>query len=198
LSTARRARGPARCGGQRRHIRRQFLARARRRDLLEGLDGGTALGLGLAEHALAAEGEDDVFGRQLVAIVELHALAQLHLDGLVVDATPLGGEARHGSRLPRQFLEIRPSQIEEKNTRSPTLDCSRSTSSVFELVTFCTAIVIVGRLSACQLRKRRQQQRAGCGGAEADDRTAGGANHGLLLLRQSEPIFRIPRTRPLA
>ncbi|MGY4295057.1 putative transcriptional regulator [Bradyrhizobium sp. i1.4.4] len=82
--------------GDRRHIRRQFLARARRRDLLEGLDGGAALGLGLAEHALAAEGEDDVFGRQLVAIVELHALAQLHLDGLVVDAAPLGGEARHG------------------------------------------------------------------------------------------------------
>src|SRR3954447_25274257 len=58
------------------------------------------------------------------------------------------------SRLPRQFLEIRPSQIEEKNTRSPTLDCSRSTSSTFELVTFWTAIVTEGRLSACAMAKR--------------------------------------------
>src|SRR3569832_1476455 len=58
------------------------------------------------------------------------------------------------SKLPRQFLEIRPTQIEEKNTRSPTLDCSRSTSSTFELETFCTAIVTDGRLSACPIAKR--------------------------------------------
>src|SRR5882672_8039103 len=58
------------------------------------------------------------------------------------------------SRLPRQFFPISASHSEEKNTRSPTLDCSRRTSSVFELVTFCTAIVIAGRLSACPIAKR--------------------------------------------
>ena len=51
------------------------------------------------------------------------------------------------SRLARQFLPIRPSQIDEKKMRSPTLLCSRSTSRVLELEIFCTATVIDGRVS---------------------------------------------------
>ena len=109
----------------------------------------------LAEHAFAAEGEDDVLGGHLVAIVELDALAQLQLDGLVVDAAPFGGETGHRLQIAAPVLRpIRPSHSDEKNTRSPTLDCSRSTSSVLELVTFCTATVIDGRLSACAIEKR--------------------------------------------
>ena len=90
-----------------------------------------------AEHALAAEAEDDVLGRHLVAVVEFDALAKLQLDDLVVDATPFGGKARRHAQVAAPVLadQTLPTS-EEKNTRSPTFDCSRSTSSVLELVTF--------------------------------------------------------------
>ena len=46
------------------------------------------------EHTVAAEGEDHVVGRHLVAVMELHALAQGEFDGAVVDALPALGESR--------------------------------------------------------------------------------------------------------
>jgi hypothetical protein len=79
--------------------------------------------------------------------VELDALAELEFDRLVVDALPLGGETRARHRLPSQSRPISASQSEVKKMRSPTLDCSRSTSSVLELTIFCTAMVMAGRLS---------------------------------------------------
>ena len=85
------------------------------------------------------------------------------------------------SRLPRQFLEIRPSQIEEKNTRSPTFDCSRSTSSVFEFVTFCTAIVTDGRLSACPIAKRGKTS-VPAARRQAQDGATGGTDHTIAPL----------------
>ena len=59
---------------------------------LAGLDGGDLLGQ--QAEALGREGEDHVVGVQRVAVVEGHALAQLQLDGQVVDLGPLGRQHR--------------------------------------------------------------------------------------------------------
>ncbi len=94
-----------------RNGRRQFLDGGR---LVVGFeDRLAALRLCITEHALLGEGEDHVFGGQLVAIVELDALAQPQLERLVVDALPLGCEARnralvtHPVTLDQAFPEVR-------------------------------------------------------------------------------------------
>src|SRR5690606_41753143 len=47
----------------------------------------------VAKDALGREAEDHGVSSELVAIVELHALAEFQLNGLVVDAGPFGGKA---------------------------------------------------------------------------------------------------------
>lgn len=49
--------------------------------------------LGVPEHALRREAEDDVVGREFVAIMELYALAQLQLERFVVNALPFRRKA---------------------------------------------------------------------------------------------------------
>ena len=52
--------------------------------------GGSADGEGLA----ALQAEKHVLGGELAAVVEGHVLAELHLEGKVVDELPLRGQAR--------------------------------------------------------------------------------------------------------
>ena len=66
---------------------------------LADADGGAAVRPARAEHAVVAEGEGDVLGGQLVAVVEFHALAELQLDHAVADAPRLGRQHRDGLQL---------------------------------------------------------------------------------------------------
>src|SRR6185295_11308924 len=176
--------------GRCRDLRRQFLARAGRRDLFERLDCRAVLGLGAAEHALAAETEHDVLGRHLIAIVKLHARTQFQFDGLVVDAAPFGGEAGNGFQAATPVLS---------DQRLPQRGEEHALPDVGLFAQYIERVRVGDLLHrdrdrrpvvGLSDRQAWQQQRAGCGVAEADDRTAGGAYHGLLLLRQSERIFR--------
>ena len=54
---------------------------------------GGFTGLRKSPHPLRAEGEHDVLGGHLLAVVELDTLPQLELDRLVVDARPALGES---------------------------------------------------------------------------------------------------------
>ena len=50
---------------------------------------------GVTEHAGCREGEGDVFGSQLVTVVEFDTLSQSDFNGAVVNALPTGRQTRH-------------------------------------------------------------------------------------------------------
>ncbi|MNU75763.1 hypothetical protein D3C71_653020 [compost metagenome] len=79
--------------GNARNDRRQFFDCGR---LVIGFkDGLAADRFGIAEYALLREGEGNIFGGQFVAVVELHTLAQLQFQRLVVNTLPFGGKTRN-------------------------------------------------------------------------------------------------------
>jgi hypothetical protein len=97
--------------GDARHLGRQFLAldavarhhRGEQRLVRVAVVAG-------AEHALGPKREDHVLRRHLVAIVELHALAQRELDRALVDPLPALGQARDRLEL---GLEVARDQVLE-------------------------------------------------------------------------------------
>jgi hypothetical protein len=124
------------------------------------VDRGAANGFRPGEQSLVGEGEGDVLSRHLVTIVEFHALAELELDGLVVEPLPFGGE------LGDRTLVSHPVAADQA---LPEIRIEYAFADIRLLVPVVQGVVVAdllhrdGDRAACALRHQAARQNEGAG-----------------------------------